>query len=139
MSADQPHIHRVQVYYEDTDHSGMVYHANYLKYFERAREHFFGVDALRALGEQDGWGFVVYRANLAYKRAAVFADALRIESRPSLPSPFRACFDQRAMRDVDDTLLVHGKIELVMVDREQKPVAFPAFALDLLKEHPASA
>ncbi|MBW2548816.1 MAG: thioesterase, partial [Deltaproteobacteria bacterium] len=40
------YVHPVQIYYEDTDHSGVVYHANYLKYFERAREHIFGVDEL---------------------------------------------------------------------------------------------
>lgn len=131
--AQPPHIHRVQVYYEDTDHSGMVYHANYLKYFERAREHFFGVHALRELGERDGLGFVVYRANLAYRKAARFADSLRIESRPALPSPYRANFEQLALRDEDDQLLVRGEIELVMVDRDQKPVPFPQFALDLLK------
>ena len=38
------HRHEIQIYYEDTDHSGVVYHANYLKYFERAREHMLGVE-----------------------------------------------------------------------------------------------
>ncbi|MCJ8271229.1 MAG: thioesterase, partial [Psychrosphaera sp.] len=33
------HHHPVQIYYEDTDHSGVVYHPNFLKYYERAREH----------------------------------------------------------------------------------------------------
>lgn len=127
-----PHIHRVQVYYEDTDHSGMVYHANYLKYFERAREHYFGVDALRALGERDGLGFVVYRANLAYRKAARFADALRVETLPSLVSPYRAHFKQRALRDQDDQLLVSAEIDLVMVDQSHQPVAFPASVLDHL-------
>lgn len=128
------HIHRVQVYYEDTDHSGMVYHANYLKYFERAREHFFGVRALFDLGEKQGLGFVVYRANLAYRKAAQFADSLRIESQPSLPSPYRAHFVQRALRDADDQILVEGEIELVMVDQNHKPVPFPDSVLELLRD-----
>ena len=51
------HIHRVQIYYEDTDHSGAVYHANYLKYFERAREHLLGTDELVRLWDVDGIGF----------------------------------------------------------------------------------
>ena len=46
--------HAVQIYYEDTDHSGLVYHANYLKYFERAREHLLGVDELVRLLKEDG-------------------------------------------------------------------------------------
>ena len=41
-----PHVHPVQINYEDTDHSGVVYHANYLKYFERAREHSLGVEGV---------------------------------------------------------------------------------------------
>ncbi len=56
------HEHRVQIYYEDTDHSGLVYHANYLKYFERAREHMLGLAELRRLYDEDGVGFVVYDA-----------------------------------------------------------------------------
>ena len=50
----------VQIYYEDTDHSGLVYHANYLKYFERAREHLLGTDELVRLLAEEGKGFVVY-------------------------------------------------------------------------------
>ena len=49
---------QVQVYYEDTDHSGVVYHANYLKYFERAREGVIGPQALVALWKESGLGFV---------------------------------------------------------------------------------
>ncbi|MBT6176177.1 MAG: thioesterase, partial [Deltaproteobacteria bacterium] len=43
------HAHPVQIYYEDTDLSGVVYHANYLKYFERAREHLIGPTELARL------------------------------------------------------------------------------------------
>ena len=42
----------VQVYYEDTDHSGVVFFANYLKFFERGREHAIGVDELLWLGAE---------------------------------------------------------------------------------------
>ena len=44
------HVHTVRVYYEDTDFSGVVYHANYLKYCERAREHLLGIVGDHALG-----------------------------------------------------------------------------------------
>ena len=47
-----------QIYYEDTDHSGVVYHANYLKFFERAREHML-IDALVKLHKEQNVGFVV--------------------------------------------------------------------------------
>ena len=55
------HSHEFQIYYEDTDLSGIVYHANYLKYFERAREHLLGVEELVSLYYDEGVGFVVAR------------------------------------------------------------------------------
>ncbi len=70
----------LRVYYEDTDAAGIVYHANYLKFMERAR-----TEWLRALGfEQDdlarrhGIAFVVRNAELDYVRAARFNDALTV-------------------------------------------------------------
>lgn len=126
LMAVQPHLHRVQVYYEDTDHSGVVYHANYLKYFERAREHFFGIEALKALASEQGLGFVVYRAELSYRKGAVFGDSLRIRSCASLASPYRVSFEQSAQRERDGQLLVQAQIDMVMLNAAQKPVAFPA-------------
>lgn len=68
----------VRIYYEDTDTLGMVYHANYLKYMERAR-----VEWLRAVGvflpevaEQERGAFVVRRINIEYLRPAKLGDAL---------------------------------------------------------------
>ena len=60
----QIYHHPVQIYYEDTDHSGVVYHPNFLKYFERAREHVLGSDKLATLWNEHGLGFAVYKANM---------------------------------------------------------------------------
>ena len=60
------HSHRVHIYYEDTDLSGVVYHANYLKYFERAREHMLGRAKLVQLLEEEGKGFVVCKCSLTF-------------------------------------------------------------------------
>ncbi len=120
------HEHRVQVYYEDTDHSGVVYHANYLKYFERAREHLLGVDELRRLYNEEGVGFVVYKATLTYTEGAVFADALVVRTQVNAESPDRAVFDQRVYRVADDKLLVKGEVELVCVDRDNKLTKLPS-------------
>ena len=75
------HCHRMQIYYEDTDLSGVVYHANYLKYFERAREHLLGVDELVRLYYDDGIGFVVYKAELTFKDGARLGDSLEIRTK----------------------------------------------------------
>lgn len=118
-----PHEHHVQIYYEDTDHSGVVYHANYLKYFERAREHMLGTQELVRLLVEDGVGFVVYKAELTYKAGARFGDDVTIRSTVELESPYRAVFRQDAYRG--DELLVQGLVQLVCVDGEQKLVKIP--------------
>jgi tol-pal system-associated acyl-CoA thioesterase len=119
------HDHNVQIYYEDTDHSGLVYHANYLKYFERAREHMLGLAELRRLYEEDGIGFVVYKAELAYKQGAVFGDTLTIRSRVQAPSPYRLEFHQDALRANDGELLVRGVLTLVCIGRDKQLVPLP--------------
>ena len=85
----------VQVYYEDTDHSGVV-PRQYLKYFERAREHLLGISALVTLFEAHGIGFVVYKAELTYKKGAQFGDHVRIETTVEQESVFRLIFKQIA-------------------------------------------
>jgi tol-pal system-associated acyl-CoA thioesterase len=119
----QPHVHRVQIYYEDTDHSGVVYHANYLKYFERAREHLLGPHELVRLLRERGIGFVVYRAELVFKGGAVFGDAVEIRTTVRGESEFRLAFAHDVFRG--DELLVQGKVELVCVDRDRQLVALP--------------
>jgi acyl-CoA thioester hydrolase len=117
------HEHTVHIYYEDTDHSGLVYHANYLKYFERAREHMLGTAELRRLYEQDGVGFVVYKVELTYKQGAVFGDTLTIRSTAEMSSEYRAVFHQDALRGAE--LLVQGVLHLVCIGRDKKLVPLP--------------
>jgi len=119
------HEHRVQIYYEDTDHSGLVYHANYLKYFERAREHMLGTSELRRLLMEEGIGFVVYEAKLSYRQGAIFGDTLVVKSKVEAPSPYRAVFTQDAHRESDDVLLVRGVLTLVCIDRDKQLVELP--------------
>lgn len=113
----------IQVYYEDTDHSGVVYHANYLKYFERAREHMLGIEDLVALYRSENIGFVVYKADLTYQKGAVFGDKLTIRSTVIQESPYRLLFDQRAYRA--DTLLVQANIQLACVQHDQGLIRIP--------------
>ena len=76
------HLFPVRVYYEDTDAGGIVYHANYLRYAERARTEMLrmaGID-LNRLKEEQGLIFVVYRGEIAYHRPARFDDRLLVVS-----------------------------------------------------------
>lgn len=122
------HIHTVSIYYEDTDLSGAVYHANYLRYFERAREHLIGQEELlRLLNE--GIGFVVYRCEMSFRAAAHLGDQLHIHTTPIKASDYRAVFNQDVYRDGDDLPIVRGTVEMVAVDRAGKPVQLPAAAI----------
>jgi acyl-CoA thioester hydrolase len=113
----------VQIYYEDTDHSGLVYHANYLKYFERAREHLLGPRELVRLLEAEGIGFVVYKCEMTFKEGAVFGDVLDIRSTPRIESPFRVVFQQDVYRG--EKLLVAGVVHMVAVGADKKLVPLP--------------
>ncbi|MFB6262718.1 MAG: acyl-CoA thioesterase [Bradymonadaceae bacterium] len=116
--------HRVQVYYEDTDLSGSVYHANYLKFCERAREHAIGADVLADLHEE-GLGFVVYGAELDYRQSAGLGDRLEVESTARRESDYRVVFEQVVRRVDDGETVVDATIELVCVDDDQELVPLP--------------
>lgn len=119
------HVYAVRIYYEDTDHSGVVYHANYLKYFERAREHLLGPEELVRLLREQGVGFVVYKAALTYRAGATFGDVVEIRTTPRLVSDYRVAFTQNAHRQSDGELLVEGELDLVCVDDTKQLVKLP--------------
>ena len=134
-----PHRHSVQIYYEDTDHSGAVYHANYLKYFERAREHLLGTDELVRLLEEDGIGFVVYKASLTYKRSVGFGQRIEIVTTVSQSSDYRLSFVQRVQLPQSDEILVDGFVDLVCVDAQGNLTALPSSVVRRLASSPHRA
>ena len=81
---DHRHILPVRVYYEDTDFSGVVYHANYLRFLERGRTDFLrdaGVDQSTLHAEGDGLIFAVRRMTIDCLQAARMDDVLVVETR----------------------------------------------------------
>lgn len=128
----EAHVLPVQIYYEDTDHSGVVYHANYLKYFERAREHLLGVEELVRIWEQDGVGFVVVRATMRFREGARFGDRVEVRTTVTAPSDYRAVFDQQVWRPGGTRAMVEGEVELCCLDRQQRLTRLPASVVDRL-------
>ncbi len=124
MSSQIHHL-PVQVYYEDTDHSGVVYHANYLKYFERSREHVIGKDILVKLWKERGLGFAVYKVNIIYSEGAEFGDILDIRSTYRLDGKYRMIWNHEAWRPNGKKAAVSCELELVCVDRDKKLVPIP--------------
>lgn len=114
-----------RIHYHDTDCGGVVYYANYLKYFEEARTLFFeelGISLKKLSGE--GVLFVVARQEADYKLPAVYGDILEITSQLTGGSPVRLNFSH-SVSNQDKKLLVEAKAVLVCVDRELKPQAMP--------------
>ena len=127
-----PHTHRVQIYYEDTDLSGSVYHANYLRYFERAREHLLGADELLRLWEEDGIGFVVYKVDITYREPAKLGDILEIRTTVKADGRYRAMFAQSAWRTDAKRPCAEGDLQLVCVDLTGQLVPIPQGVLERL-------
>lgn len=74
------HTHRVRVYYEDTDSGGIVYYANYLRYFERARTEWLrslGVEQ-RLFAQEQHLAFVVRECTVRYRRPARLDDEIEV-------------------------------------------------------------
>lgn len=111
-----PFRHRVRVYWEDTDAGGVVFYANYLKFFERAR-----TEWLRALGvgqqalkDETGAMFVVTDTQVSYKRPARLDDLLDVSV--ELADSGRASFTIRQQACCQGTLLAEGRIRIGCVD-----------------------
>ena len=116
--------HPVKVYYKDTDALGIVYYANYLKYFERARENLIGTDALVRLWEEEGIGFSVYKVEMGFFDGATFGDLLDIRTTVEQDGKFRLVFQQEAWRPKGKKPAVTAVIEMVCLDsnRQLKPI-----------------
>lgn len=124
-SEQNTHLFSTQVYYEDTDHSGVVYHANYLKFFERAREDLIGVKTLVEMWNEHGIGFAVYKADLGFHEGAVFGDLLEIKTRCEKDGAYRLVFFHEAWRPGAKKAAVTCKLELVCLGANKKVMPIP--------------
>lgn len=119
------------VYYEDTDLSGFVYHANYLKFFERAREHVIGIRFLADLYDE-GMHFVVNRAQLDFRSPARHGDQIVVESSGNYSRSPVIAFEQNAyVLEADGTkrLAVSGQISIVVLNADHRPIRMPDLIL----------
>ncbi len=124
----------VRVYYEDTDAGGVVFYANYLKFYERAR-----TEMLRAMGfEQDelienpGIIFVVRSVKVDYLRPAKFNELLQVSAEVTVVKPACLVFEQVITRDVE--LLSKATIRIACLDADKmRPKSIPEELLGHLK------
>ncbi len=120
----------VRVYYEDTDAGGVVYHANYLCFLERAR-----TEWLRSLGveqdllrQRDSILFVVRNIDIAYLKPAQFNDELQVTASVAQMGRASFEFDQTIVRCDGTALLCRAKVKVACVDAHSfKPCAIPNY------------
>lgn len=121
------HVLPVRVYYEDTDFSGAVYHANYLKFCERGRSDFLRLLGIRhneiGAPEQGGLGFVVRHMDCDFVRRAVIDDLLTVETRFVEYAGARMILRQQVRREAE--LLFDATVTVALVDRNGRPRRFP--------------
>ncbi|MBN2120433.1 MAG: YbgC/FadM family acyl-CoA thioesterase [Candidatus Omnitrophica bacterium] len=113
-----------KIYYHDTDCGGVVYYANYLKYFEEARTELMSKAGLDlSLLQNRGVLFVVRKVEVEYKSPAKYGDILEVSSRIEKLKNVTMTFSQSIARD--GQLLVKALTQLVCINKEFSPQPIP--------------
>ena len=117
----QRHLFAVRVYFEDTDFSGVVYHARYLHFMERARSDMLarvGIDQ-RVVHEAGEGAYAVTEMNIKYRRPAHFDDALLVVSTVEAVRAASCDIHQTVMRNAE--ILTEARVTAAFVSPDGKP------------------
>lgn len=128
----------VRVYYQDTDAGGVVFHAQYLAFMERARTELLndaGIDLAR-LADETGTIFFVHEIAIRYHRPALLNERLTVTAEVATMGRASFVFRQRVERNGD--LLVEADVHVATVHRDmRKPVRMPAVLTQTFKNNAA--
>lgn len=123
-----------RVYFEDTDSGGVVYHANYLKYMERARTEWLrslGIDQSQLKNERNIM-FVVHKMNIKFRKPARFNDELLIKTRCIKVRSSSLILDQ--LIENSNISLIEAKVEIACIDEIFfKPTLIPKKIKELME------
>lgn len=128
------HVLPVRVYYEDTDFTGVVYHGNYVRYFERGRSDFLRVAGVRhadLLDRPDPAAFAIVRMEIDFKRVARIDDALAVRTTYDSARGPRLFISQRITRG--EELVCQAAVEAACIDLQGRPRKPPPGMLDTLR------
>jgi acyl-CoA thioester hydrolase len=128
------HLLPVRVYYEDTDFTGVVYHANYLRYFERGRSEFLRLTGvshteLRALDQP--MAFVVVHMSIDFKKAARIDDALVVRTEYDRVAGARLHVRQTLLRGLD--VIAEAVEEIACIGLDGRPRRPPPALMEGLR------
>jgi len=128
------HYYPVRVFYEDTDFSGVVYYANYLRFLERARSSYFrlaGIGHAELLERDPPLAFVIRKINLDYKISARIDDALTVMTTYDVFKGARLMVSQKVFRG--DDLLLTADSEAACIDLTGRPRRAPKDVMEKLR------
>jgi acyl-CoA thioester hydrolase len=111
-----PHLLPIRVYYEDTDFSGVVYHASYLRFMERGRTELIrdlGIDQRELFDGGTALAFAVRSMRIEFLRPAAMDDLLTVETTPVEMKGASMALGQRVMRGED--VLVEAEVKVVCI------------------------
>ena len=131
---DGEHLLPIRVYYEDTDFTGVVYHANYLRYFERGRSDYLrlaGVSHTELRARPEPIAFVVRHMDIDFVRAARIDDALVVRTVYERLKGPRIFIRQRIERGGED--VASALVEVVCIRLDGRPTRPPQDILQALR------
>ena len=125
---EQGHVLTQRVYYEDTDFSGVVYHARYLHFLERGRTDYLrllGVEqaSLAIEGDTEGLVFVVHRMEIDFKAPARMDDILAVATTTEKAGGAKMVLQQEIRRE--GTLLIAAKVIIAVINAQGRPRRLP--------------
>ncbi len=137
FDAARQHWIAVRVYYEDTDFTGMVYHANYLRFFERGRSDHLrdaGISHQSLLAREDPAAFTLTNVNVTYRKPGKVDDLLHVRTRYLGMDGPRIRFSQACLREGE--VIAEAEITAVMIHadgRLRRPIKEIAERLEAYK------
>ena len=116
-----------KIYVEDTDFQGVVYHANYLKYFERSRSEFLSNANISQKNlREKNTAFVIKGIKINYLKAAELGDQIVVQTSVEKKSKARMIFYQNLIHKITGKEFVNGEVEVCFIDlTTKKPKKFP--------------
>ena len=123
----------IKIYYEDTDCGGVVYYANFLKYFERARTEYLAEHGLSVAElQKQGTLFLVTHAEVFYRSSSRYGETLEIDTTVSPKRKTAIIFTHTIREQQTHRLIVEGSATLVTVDTTGKVRRIPPSVLEAL-------
>ena len=120
------HFFQIRVFYEDTDFSGIVYHANYLKFAERGRTNFLrllGINHSELMNASEPKYFVVYKMNTKFLGSSTIDDLLEVRSNFLGIKGVRLKINQDIFNN--EKKVFSADIEFALLNKDAKPLKFP--------------